>query len=42
MAFADDSSLGNVPILRWRHRAIQMYNMKGLKESGETEIKTQD
>lgn len=42
MAFADDSSLGNVPILRWGHHVIQTYNMKGLKDSGEIEIKTQD
>lgn len=40
MALADDSFLGNVPILRWGHHVIQMYNMKGLKESGEIEIKT--
>jgi len=42
MAFADDSSLGNVPILHWGHHVIQMYNAKRLKESGEIEIKRQD
>lgn len=43
MAFADDSSLGNVPILHWGHHVIRTYNMKGLKEPREMlETKTQD